>query len=136
MLGVFLSHQCNFRPNPKPRPQGCSPPLPVDLFHHRPLPKDDRRFAAAGKELAHRLEGNFNETDSAVLLVLHGGEVVVEWSYGRIRSNLSAEEDDRKVDANTIWRVASITKVVPFGNCLIVRYSRFWKHLSSKVKGH
>lgn len=52
-------------------------------------------------------------TDSAVVLVLHGGETVLEWSHGRIKNNESAKEDDRKVGPDTIWRIASITKVHP-----------------------
>jgi CubicO group peptidase (beta-lactamase class C family) len=43
---------------------------------------------------------------------VHGGQTLLEWSHGRIRSNVSAEDDDRKVGSDTIWRVASITKVI------------------------
>jgi CubicO group peptidase (beta-lactamase class C family) len=35
----------------------------------------------------------------------------VEWSHGRIKSNESIKKDDRKVGPDTIWRIASITKV-------------------------
>lgn len=68
---------------------------------------------SAEKELSKRLEGKLNGTDSAVVMVLHGGETVLEWSHGRIKSNESAKEDDRKVGPDTIWRIASITKVHP-----------------------
>jgi CubicO group peptidase (beta-lactamase class C family) len=64
------------------------------------------------KELDVRLHEKLNGTDSAVVLVLQGGQTVLEWSHGRVRSNVSEKEDARKVDANTIWRIASITKVV------------------------
>jgi len=64
-----------------------------------------------GKELSKRLEGKLDGTDSAVVIVVHGGQTILEWSHGRIRSNVSEKEDDRKVGADTIWRVASITKV-------------------------
>lgn len=46
-----------------------------------------------------------------MVMVLHGGETVLEWSHGRIKSNESVKQDDRKVGPDTIWRVASITKV-------------------------
>ena len=46
-----------------------------------------------------------------MVIVLHGGQTVFEWSHGRIRSNVTKEEDNRKVGPDTIWRIASITKV-------------------------
>jgi CubicO group peptidase (beta-lactamase class C family) len=85
--------------------------LPLDPIQHHPLPPSDPRLRSAEKELSTRLHQKLNGTDSAVILVLHGGQTVLEWSHGRIRSNVSAEQDERKVGPDTIWRVASITKV-------------------------
>lgn len=89
----------------------CPAPLPLTPLRHHPLLKDDARLAAVKRKFNAHLEDKLNGTDSAVVIVLHAGETILEWTYGRIRSNVTEEEDSRKVDADTIWRVASITKV-------------------------
>jgi Beta-lactamase len=89
----------------------CPSTLPLDPIQHHPLLPNDTRLASAEKELSSRLQGKLEGTDSAVIIVVHGGQNILEWSYGRIRSNVSEKLDNRKVGPDTIWRVASITKV-------------------------
>ena len=91
----------------------CPASLPLDPIRRHPVLPGDRRFVSAEKELSKRLHEKLNGTDSALVIVLHGGETVLEWSHGRIKSNESAKDDDRNVGTDTIWRVASITKVIP-----------------------
>jgi CubicO group peptidase (beta-lactamase class C family) len=97
---------------PKSFAPECPSGLPLDPIHRHPLSPNDTRLLSLEKELSSRLHNKLNGTDSAVILVLHGDNTLLEWSHGRIRSNVSAEDDDRKVGPDTIWRVASITKVL------------------------
>lgn len=111
-IGIFV-----YRPNflPLRAPSGletrCPTNLPVDPLQRNPLLPNDTRVQQAGKELAKRLQGVLNGADGAVVIVVHGGQTLLEWTYGRIRSNESVADDNRKVTADTIWRIASITKV-------------------------
>lgn len=89
----------------------CPATLPLDPILHQPLLPNDTHLEAAKKKLSRRLHRKLKGTDSAVVIVVHGGQTILEWFHGRIRSNVSAEHDDRKVGPDTIWRVASITKV-------------------------
>jgi len=110
VLGIFLgTHLSNFPTDPAVE---CPASLPLDPIHRHPLLPNDTRLAAAKKELSEVLHSKLSETDSAVIVVVHGGQTLLEWSHGRIRSNVSAGDDDRKVGTDTIWRVASITKVL------------------------
>ena len=117
MSGVLIGSLI-FRPTITPFPVGreCPVTLPLDPILHHPLLPNDTRLQSTEKELSSRLHGKLKETDSAVVIVVHGGQTILEWSHGRIRSNVSAEDDDRKVGLDTIWRVASITKVAPSQN--------------------
>jgi Beta-lactamase len=119
VLGIILgTYLCHFATPDAAIDHDCPASLPLDPIHRHPVLPNDTRLAAAEKELSELLHSKLSETDSAVIAVVHGGQTILEWSYGRIRSNLSAEEDDRKVGADTIWRVASITKVIELeGNC-------------------
>lgn len=117
----------------------CPASLPLDPISHHPLLPNDTRLRAAEQELSEILHDKLGETDSAVIAVVHGGQTLLEWSHGRIRSNVSAADDDRKVGSDTIWRVASITKVFIFtrlklpnmgGRCLLS-----WKHWCSRIRG-
>ena len=89
----------------------CPVPLPLHPLYHQPVQKNDPLLSKASKELSDRLNTKLFGIDSAVVIVVHGGQNILEWSHGRIRSNVSQKEDSRKADANTIWRIASITKV-------------------------
>jgi CubicO group peptidase (beta-lactamase class C family) len=91
----------------------CPAPLPLQPIQDHPLLLNDTRLPALKSDLAQHLEGKLAGTDSAVVIVLHAGQTLLEWTHGRIRSNVTAEKDARQVDADTIWRVASITKVRP-----------------------
>ena len=113
VLGIFLgTHLSNFPTDPAVE---CPASLPLDPIHRHPLLPNDTRLAKAKKELSELLRSKLSETDSAVIVVVHGGQTLLEWSHGRIRSNVSDEDDDRKVGTDTIWRVASITKVLESG---------------------
>jgi CubicO group peptidase (beta-lactamase class C family) len=107
---AFLQHGPT-RGAPTPREE-CPGALPLDPIHRHPLLPGDSLLRSAEKELDRRVREKLKGTESAVVLVVHGGSTILEWSHGRVRSNVSSEEDDRKVDADTIWRVASITKVI------------------------
>ena len=109
LLGLLFV--CN-RPTPARIPRTeCPVPLPLDpIIDHR-LPLNDPRLRSLRKELSETLEHQLDGINSAVVIVVHGGENIVEWSHGRIRSNVTEKEDNRKVGPETIWRVASITKV-------------------------
>ena len=113
MLGI-LSSRHSQRPQLGVSPSECPALLPLDPILHHPLLPDDSRLLSVENELSKRLHAKLNGTDSAIVLVLHGGQTILEWSHGRLRSNVSADHDDRKVGPNTIWRVASITKVFCF----------------------
>jgi CubicO group peptidase (beta-lactamase class C family) len=89
----------------------CPGSLPLEPIHRNPLLPNDTRLSSAKEELSGVLQAKLDGTDSAVIIAIHGGQTILEWTHGRIRSNVSAKEDGRKVDADTIWRVASITKV-------------------------
>ena len=105
----------------------CPAALPLDPIHRHPLLRNDTRLKAAEKELSEVLLDKLGDTDSAVIVVVHDGQTLLEWSHGRIRSNVSAEDDNRKVGADTIWRVASITKVfvyLPLANIVGVHRPR------------
>ena len=112
-MGILLgSWFPRFNRSPTPPPTGeCPASLPLDPIHHHPLLPNDTHLNAAQEELSERLHDKLNDTDSAVVIAIHGGQTILEWTHGRIRSNVSEEEDNRKVNADTIWRVASITKV-------------------------
>jgi len=112
LVGALAFRRGDNRPSlPRSSPAECPATLPLDPILRHPVLPGDRRFVSAEKELSKRLEDTLNGTDSALVLVLHGGETVLEWSHGRIKSNESIKHDDRKVGPDTIWRVASITKV-------------------------
>ena len=102
---LFLSHR------PTTQTPECPVPLPLDPIFDRPLLPNDPRLKSLQQELQKSLYDKLGGIDSAVILVVHGGGNILEWSHGRIRSNVTAKEDDRKVGPDTIWRVASITKV-------------------------
>jgi len=108
LLGLIVFH----RPTPPPftRPE-CPVPLPLDpIIDHRLL-LNDTRLQSLQKELSDTLKHQLDGINSAVVIVVHGGTNILEWSHGRIRSNITEKEDNRKVGPDTIWRVASITKV-------------------------
>ena len=111
LVGALVFRRDDNRPQPRSSPTECPATLPLDPILRHPVLPGDRRFVSAEKELSNRLQDKLNRTDSALVLVLHGGETVLEWSHGRIKSNESIKDDDRKVGPDTIWRVASITKV-------------------------
>ena len=111
LVGALIFRRGDNCPLPRSSPAECPATLPLDPILRHPVLPGDRRFVSAEKELSNRLQDKLNGTDSALVLVLHGGETVLEWSHGRIKSNESIKDDDRKVGPDTIWRVASITKV-------------------------
>lgn len=115
MLGIFLGRHSAGPPSVLlDSADECPATLPLDPLYRHPLLQNDTRLKAAEQELSEVLHDKLDETDSAVVIVVHNGLTLLEWSHGRIRSNVSAEDDDRKVGPDTIWRVASITKVIFF----------------------
>jgi CubicO group peptidase (beta-lactamase class C family) len=117
----------------------CPASLPLDPINRHPLLPNDTRLRAAEQELSEILHDKLGETDSAVIAVVHGGQTLLEWSHGRIRSNVSAADDDRKVGSDTIWRVASITKVFIFTRLKLPnmggRFLLSLKHWCSRIRG-
>src|ERR1700737_1434394 len=103
-------------------PSACRPPLPVDWFIHQfqrgPHLSEtlNNSLANASATLSGIIDSTISGTGESMSITVAGPwGLVFEHHVGKLRGNDSS--DTRQVDGDSIYRIASITKVIPRSVC-------------------
>ena len=103
-------------------PSSCDPPLP-DLFSTSPPPSSHPKLIVASNAFQKQLEERFAQggIDSIVLAVVTSEGSIFESTLGVVRANETDEEKKGKVTRDTVYRLASVSKVFNVLETLILR---------------
>src|SRR5579859_2681992 len=74
LLGLLLAGLSSLITAPS---DDCPAPLPLDPLYRHPLLQNDTRLKAAEQELSGVLHDKLSETDSAVVIVVHGEQTLL-----------------------------------------------------------
>ena len=111
--------------NPFERAPGCKPPSPKLFAFHPPRPSDERIVKASAnidKYLSGRAEKD--DIDSISVGIVTPAGILFEGGYGILKANETNTENDNStipVDRNSIYRIASISKMFTVLETLILR---------------
>ena len=100
----------------------CHPTLPSILKWHPPSPQN-HAFHYAQKSLDAYLSRrtSHSDIDSLVLAVVTADGVVFQKGYGALRANETDENKRGHVNANTLYRLASVSKMFAVMETMILR---------------
>lgn len=117
---LLRSHPIHL-PHVKPAKAGCPFPLPNHLFKKRPLRSTEGPLAKSSKKLHAYLSERtkHSDIDSLSIAVVTPSGTVFERSYGVLKANETFSE--RPVSRDSIYRIASITKMFTVLETLILR---------------
>ncbi|KAF8640639.1 hypothetical protein AX17_000296 [Amanita inopinata Kibby_2008] len=106
----------------KPGYTSCQPPRP-NLLGNYPPPSDAQELLAPSQVLHHYLTSRVNQpdVDSIAVAVVTPASTVFERGYGVLRANETDPDRRGKVDGDSIYRIASITKMFTVLETLILR---------------
>lgn len=111
--------------NPFERAPGCKPHSPNLFAFHPPRPSDERIVKASvelDKYLSSRVEKD--DVDSISVGIVTPAGILFEGGYGVLKANGTDTEDHNittPVDRNSIYRIASISKMFTVLETLILR---------------
>ena len=99
------------------------PPIPVEFLGG--ISADDRGFAAAGQALNKilSLRAQAADMDSMSLAVVTPTEILFQKSYGLLKANETSPEKRGRPDENTLYRIASISKMFAAFEMMLLRES-------------
>ncbi|KAF5325427.1 hypothetical protein D9619_009769 [Psilocybe cf. subviscida] len=111
--------------NPFERAPGCKPHSPNVFAYHPPRPSD-KRIVKASADLDKYLSGRAakDDIDSISFGVITPAGILFEGGYGILKANETDAENSNlttPVDRNTIYRIASISKMFTVFETLILR---------------
>ncbi|CAA7265929.1 unnamed protein product [Cyclocybe aegerita] len=100
----------------------CKAPNP-NIFGYHPLRASNEAIAKAAHSLDNYLSQRASkpDIDSISIAVVSAAGTLFEGGYGTLRANETDEENQRPVDRDSIYRIASITKMFTVLETLILR---------------
>lgn len=119
---LILGYQRPQTPNTTPVKKGCPFPLPNHLLRGQPLQPGEGRLAESSKKLHAYLSerASHSDIDSLSIAVVTPTRTIFEQSYGVLKAN-ETESSDKPVSRDSIYRIASITKIFTILETLILR---------------
>lgn len=104
------------------RDEVCKPPS-ANIFATSPPRSNNGLIAKASKDIDQYLAKRTakSDIDSLAIAVVTPGGIVFERGYGVLKANESNVEDQKPVDSNSIYRLASISKMFTALETLILR---------------
>ena len=100
----------------------CTPPFPQFPFMHELL-SSNNKIQEAARNVEDALTARFNEggLDSVAVAVVTSAGPVYEGFWGARRANETNEHEKGTVDRNTVYRLASISKLFTTLETFILR---------------
>jgi hypothetical protein len=125
LIGLWtfrLGYQQPKTPNSAPVKKGCPFPLPNHLLKEQPLRPGEGPLAASSRKLHGYLSQrtSYVDIDSISMAVVTPTGTVFEHCYGSLKAN-ETFLPGRRVTRDSIYRIASITKMFTVLETLILR---------------
>lgn len=122
---ISLSKFSNSSPSPLTiKKNACQPPPPNLLAYHPPSAEDKDILKATQRldqVLAKRVAKSNSGIDSLSVAVITSNGPIFERGYGVLRANESSHQEQHPVDRDSIYRIASVTKMITVLETLILR---------------